>query len=58
MTGYRVETVKSGNSTPCECMANQRSERMDCVEVERYSLSQLSRQWQRAAVQNRLAYNR
>ena len=43
MTGYQVETVKSGNSTPCECMAN-------CVEVERLSLSQLSRQWQRAAV--------
>ncbi|ACR72517.1 Hypothetical protein EUBELI_01525 [Lachnospira eligens ATCC 27750] len=42
--------MKSGNSTPCECMANQRSERMDCVEVERSSLSQLSRQWQVATV--------
>lgn len=26
MTGFQVETMKSGNSTPCECMANQRSE--------------------------------
>ena len=26
-TSFQVETVKSGNSTPCECMANQRSER-------------------------------
>ena len=43
-TSFQVETVKSGNSTPCECMANQRSERMDCVGVERSSLSQLSRQ--------------
>ena len=50
MTGYHVETVKSGNLTPCECMANQWSERMDCVEVERYSPSQRSRQWQGAAV--------
>lgn len=50
MTIFQVETVKSGNSTPCECMANQRSERMDCVEVERFSLSQRSRQWQVAAV--------
>lgn len=50
MTGYQVETVKSGNSTPRECMANQRSERMGCVEVERPSFSQLSRQWQVAAV--------
>lgn len=46
MTGYHVETVKSGNSTPRECMANQRSERMGCVEVELPSFSQLSRQWQ------------
>ena len=50
MTIFQVETVKSGDSTPCECMANQRSERMDCVEVERFSLSQRSRQWQVAAV--------
>ena len=50
MTGYQIETVKSGNSTPCECMANSCSERMNCVEVERLSLSQLSRQWQGAAV--------
>ena len=48
--GYQVETVNSGNSTPRECMANQRSERMDCVGVESSSLSQLSRQWQGAAV--------
>ena len=26
MTGFQVETMKSGNSIPCECMANQRSE--------------------------------
>ena len=50
MTGYQVETVKSGNSTPCECMANSWSERMDCVEVEWPSLSQRSRQWQGAVV--------
>ncbi len=47
---YQVETVKSGNSTPCECMANPWFERMDCVEVKRPSLSQRSRQWQVAAV--------
>ena len=23
MTGYQVETVKSGNSIPCECMAKE-----------------------------------
>ena len=50
MTGYQVETVKSGNSTPCECMANQWLERMDYVEVERHSLPQRSKQWQVAAV--------
>ena len=50
MTGYQVETVKSGNLTPCECMANQWLERKDCVEVERHSLSQRSRQWQAVAV--------
>ena len=49
-TRFRVETVKSGNSTPCECMANSWLERMDCVEVERPSLSQRSRQWQVATV--------
>lgn len=27
--GYQVETVKSGSSTPCECMANSCSERMN-----------------------------
>ena len=26
MTGFQIETMKSGNSIPCECMANQRSE--------------------------------
>ena len=26
MTGFQVETMKSGNSNPCECMANQQSE--------------------------------
>ena len=26
MTGFQVETMKSGNPIPCECMANQRSE--------------------------------
>lgn len=50
MIGYQVETVKSGNSTPCECMANSCSEQMDGVGVERFSLSQLSRQWQVVAV--------
>lgn len=49
-TRFQVETVKSGNSTPCECMANSCSERMDCVGGERSSLSQLSRQWQGVAV--------
>ena len=33
-TRFQVETVKSGNSTPCECMANPWFERMDCVEIE------------------------
>ena len=26
MTGFQVETMKSGNSIPYECMPNQRSE--------------------------------
>ena len=50
MTGYQVETVKSGNSTPCECMANSRSERMNSVEFGQPSLPRLSRQWQAAAM--------
>ncbi len=50
MTGCQVEMVKSGNLTPCECMANSWPEWMDCVEVERSSLSQRSRQRQVAAV--------
>lgn len=50
MTGYQVEAVKSGNSTPCEWMANPWFERMDSVELEQPSLFQLSRQWQGAAV--------
>ena len=33
MTGFQVETMKSGNSIPCECMANLWSERMNSVEL-------------------------